>query len=96
MVTPIDGSPWQRLLRYVTDALGDKKDGFNFATGVHLGLAIAIHHPEYAVALDQAINETGMGRGDPSSKLMAEGIIVAVPIELMDTGEETKQNDSRE
>ncbi len=88
METPIDGSPWQRLLKYITDALGDKNDGFNFATGVHLGLAIAIHHLEYAVAMDRAINVEGMHIGDPSSEGMAKDIVVAVPIELKDTGEE--------
>ena len=87
--TIVEGSPWQRLLRYVTEALKDDNDGFNFATGVHLGLAIAIHHPEYAVAMDRAINATGMDTGNPSSRSMADGLVNAVPIELKDPGEET-------
>ena len=89
MPETLDGSPWQRLLGFVTQALGDKDDGFNFATGVHLGLAIAIHHPEYAVAMNQAINVAGMHTDNPSSRHMADGLVNAVPIELKDTREET-------
>ncbi|KKL23035.1 hypothetical protein LCGC14_2429430 [marine sediment metagenome] len=87
--TLVGDSPWQRLLLYVTQALGDKDAGFNFSTGVHLGLAIAIHHPEYAVAMNQAINATGMDIGNPSSRSMADGLVNAVPIELEDAGEGT-------
>jgi len=84
--TLIDSSPWQRLLRYVTIAMQDKNDGFNFATGMDFGFAIAIDHPEYAVAMRRAIQGGMPGR--VNTEKLVDAFVKAVPIELRDTGEE--------
>ena len=76
----LESSPWQRLLRYVTQALGGgPDDGFNFATGVDFGFAIAIRHPEYAVAMRRATQKDGMRGGIDTEKLV-DDFIKAVPI----------------
>ena len=80
------GSPWQRLLQYVTQALGSKDDGFNFATGMDFGFAVAIDHPEYAVAMRRAIQEGMPGR--VNTERLVDDFVMAVPIEVKDTGEE--------
>lgn len=73
-------SPWQRLLGYVTQALGGSKDdGFNFATGMDLGFAIAIRHPEYAVAMRRATQKEDM-RGGVDTEKLVDDFIKAVPI----------------
>ncbi|KKN17568.1 hypothetical protein LCGC14_0964340, partial [marine sediment metagenome] len=68
-------TPWQRLLALVTSGLGDKDDGFNFATGLHLGLVIAISHPEYAVAMHQAIEGDDMLEGHQNSERLADHVV---------------------
>lgn len=73
-------SPWQRLLGFVTKALGSEDDGFNFATGMDFGFAIAIRHPEYAVAMRRAIQRGGM-TGSTSTEKLVDEFINAVPIE---------------
>ena len=78
--TLVGGSPWQRLLRYITIAMRDENDGFNFATGMDFGFAIAIDHPEYAVAMRRAIQESMPGKVD-TEKLVGD-FIKAVPIEM--------------
>lgn len=81
-------SPWQRLLRYITQAFGDTDEGFNFATGIHLGLVVAIRHPEYAVAMHRAIELEDMPDHSQSSEELADHLVSAIPVELVHTGEE--------
>ncbi|KKK53692.1 hypothetical protein LCGC14_3092270, partial [marine sediment metagenome] len=80
-------NPWQRLLGHVTQALGGSVDeGFNFATGMDFGFAVAIDHPEYAVAMRRAIQEGMPGR--VNTERLVDDFVMAVPIEVKDTGEE--------
>ena len=79
--TPKSRTPWQRLLAFVTAGLGNKDEGFNFATGLHLGLVIAISHPEYAKAMHQAIEGDDMLEGHQNSERLADHVVESVPIE---------------
>ena len=78
--TLVDGSPWRRLLRYVTQALGSEDEAFNFATGMDFGFAIAIDHPEYAIAMRRAI-QGGMS-GKVNTEKLVDDFVNAVPIKL--------------
>jgi hypothetical protein len=74
-------SPWQRLLGYVTQALGgDADDGFNFATGIDFGFAIAVRHPEYAVAMRRVTQEEDMPGSKVNTEQLVDDFIKAVPI----------------
>lgn len=75
---------WERLQLHLQDAMGE--EGFAVSVGVHLGLAIALRHPEWAAAMNHIINEDGMERG-PGSKPTSEVVDVVVrdvPLEVYD------------
>ncbi len=72
---------WERLRDYVSDGLGNANLGFNCAVGIHLGLVIAMSHPEYAKALHQAIETEDMRPSLQSSEQVADDLVEAVPIE---------------
>ncbi len=78
---PKSTTAWERLMGYVSRALGAADGGLNFSAGVHLGLVIAMGHPEYAKALHQAIETEGMRPSHQSSEQVADDLVAAVPIE---------------
>ncbi|KKL11853.1 hypothetical protein LCGC14_2541620 [marine sediment metagenome] len=76
----LHSNPWQRLLRCVTQALGGSTDeGFNFAAGMDFGFAIAIRHPEYAVAMRRATQKESM-KGHIDTEKLVDDFVKAVPI----------------
>ncbi len=75
---------WTRLLTLVTKLLDNKRDGFNFSTGLDLGLAIALRHPEWAVAFRQSVKrhhhpKLAQGKTD----FAVDYIVEAVPLEAV-------------
>ena len=71
--------PWLRLLDYAQEAFRDPIRGTDFATGVDMGLAIALRHPEYAAAMRQSA-EGGMDIGHPDTANVVDRLVEAVPI----------------
>ncbi len=78
---PKSTTAWDRLREYVSEGLRNADQGFNCAAGIHLGLVIAMDHPEYAKALHQAIETEGMRPSHQSSEQVADDLVAAVPIE---------------
>ena len=78
---PESTTAWDRLRDYTSVGLGNADQGFNCAAGIHLGMVIAMSHPEYAKALCQAIETEGMRPAHQSSEQVADDIVAAVPME---------------
>lgn len=74
-------TPWNRLLGYITHRLRDERDGFNFSTGLDMGLAIALRHPEWAAAFRQSTQDDHAPRLMQTDSLVDE-IVEAIPIEI--------------
>ncbi len=75
---------WERLQLYLADKLDG--DAWTAAVGVHLGLAIALRHPEWAAAMNDAINKDGMERSPESKSTyeVASMVVKDLPIEVYD------------
>ena len=75
--------PWNRLLLYIAKRFNDPNKAYYFSTGLDMGLAIALRHPEYALALRQA-NEADLSSGTPDTNQLVDEIVTSIPVEVYD------------
>ncbi len=75
--------PWIRLSKYIGKRLDDSVKAHYFCTGLDMGLAITLRHPEYALALRQA-NQADLGSDVPDTNKLVDEIVASVPIEIYD------------
>ena len=75
--------PWNRLLLYISKRFSDPTKAYYFSTGLDMGLAIALRHPEYALALRQE-NENDIGKDAPDTNQLVDEIVTSVPVEVYD------------
>lgn len=73
---------WERLQVCMKSGLGD--DGWAAAVGLHLGMAVALRHPEWAAAMCKAIDEDGMVPTPEPTSVIADRVVEDLPIEVCD------------
>lgn len=69
----------QRYLAVLLDISANDDEHTGFAIGCKLGLSLAVHHPEYALALQRILSEHW---GPTNSKDAADAFIERVPLAM--------------